>query len=253
MRLKVVVPIRFEDRTIQQKVFDSLIGSVKSVVSPDVELAIESLEVGTLSIEGRADLALNQPGVMAVVVRSQAEGFDGVFVSDMDMCGVEPSRELVDIPVIGGFAANAFTASMLGRRIGLITILDRVVPMQEDHFRTYGIEKNLACILVAEASVGDLIEDPTVAVDRVFDQCCEAVDRYGAQVIILGCTGFIGIAGAVGRRLAASGRFVPVLDPNAVAISYLELLVRNGLSQSRAAYHPRSSDFAVDAPTEALR
>lgn len=236
MRLKILIPIRFEDPKVAQVVMDSLVASVRPSLPSDVELSIEALTSGTLSIEGRADLARNQGPVMDAVVRAEAEGFDGVFVSDMDMCGVEPSRELVDIPVVGGFAANAFTALMLGRRIGLVTILDRVVPMQEDHFRTYGIGTNLACILVAEASVGELIADPKEAIDRVYHTCVEAVDRHGAQVIILGCTGFIGIAGPVAERLAQEGRPVPVLDPNAVAVSYLALLVRNRLSQSRMAY-----------------
>lgn len=236
MRLKILIPIRFEDPAVAQVVMDSLVSSIRPSLDTDVKVSIEALTTGTLSIEGRADLARNQVAVMDAVVRAEAEGFDGVFVSDMDMCGVEPARELVDIPVVGGFAANAFTALMLGRRVGLVTILERVVPMQEDHFRTYGIGTNLAGIVVAEASVGELIADPKDAIERVYAACIEVVDRHGAQVIILGCTGFIGIAAPVAQRLAEGGRPVPVLDPNAVAVSYLALLVRNRLSQSRAAY-----------------
>jgi len=218
---------------------DSLIESVRQTVSSDVVLSIEALDRGLPSIEGRADLAINQASVMEAALRSQVAGFDGVFVSDMDMCGVEASRELVGIPIVGGFAANAFTAMMLGRKLGLVTISTRVVPMQADHFRTYGIEANLAGIRVAEVSVAELIDDPASAIDLVYQKCCDAVDLDGAEVIILGCTGFIGIAGPVGLRLAASGRPVPVLDPNGVALSYLELLVRHGLRQSRLAYPSR--------------
>lgn len=243
MRLNIIIPIRFEDRAVQVRVMEDLLDSVRPRVGSDVELAIESLDHGTLSIEGRADLALNQGAVMEAAWRSQAAGFDGVFVSDMDMCGVEPARELVDIPVIGGFAANAFTALMVGRRIGLITISHRVVPMQAEHFRTYGIESNLSGIRVAEVSVADLINDPGAAVDGVYDQAVRAIDEDGAQALILGCTGFIGIAGPVAARLARGGREVPVLDPNATAVAYLELLVRQGLRQSRAAYPRRPSSL----------
>jgi len=240
MRLKIVIPIRFEDRVVEARVMDDLLQSVRPHVGSDVELAIESLSQGTLSIEGRADWAWNQGAVMGVVRQSEADGFDGVFVSDMDMCGVEPARELVDIPVVGGFAASAFTALMLGRRVGLITISPRVVPMQADHFRTYGIESSLAGIRVADVSVADLIHDPVAAVDGVYDQAIRAIDEDGAEVLILGCTGFIGIAAPLAERLAQSGRDVPVLDPNATAVAYLELLVRQNLRPSRVAYPKRS-------------
>lgn len=240
MRLNIIIPIRFEDRVVQARVMEDLLESVRPRVGPDVELAIESLDRGTLSIEGRADLALNQGAVMEAVQRSQEAGFDGVFVSDMDMCGVEPARELVDIPVIGGFAANAFTALMLARRIGLITISPTVVPMQAEHFRTYGIESNLSGIRVAEVSVADLINDPGAAVDAVYAQAVRAIDEDGAQALILGCTGFIGIAGPIAARLARDGKSVPVLDPNPTAVAYLELLVRQGLRPSRVAYPKRS-------------
>jgi len=239
MKLKLIIPIVLGEDRVRRRVMDRMAESVRTAVSDGVSVDMECLTHGTSSIEGRADGALNQPGVLALALRSQHEGYDGIFVSDMDNCGVEAAREVVDIPVVGGFAPSALTALHLGRRIALITILDRVVPMQTDHFRTLGIESNLACILVADAGVADLIEDPQPAVEAVFQQCCRAADEFRAEVAILGCTGFIGVAALVNQRLAATGRTLRVLDPNRVALSSLEHLVRSGLTSSRTAYPKR--------------
>jgi Asp/Glu/hydantoin racemase len=47
---------------------------------------------------------------MPVVELAQAiekDGFDGIWLTDFDMCGVEAAREVIDIPIIGGFPAAA--------------------------------------------------------------------------------------------------------------------------------------------------
>jgi allantoin racemase len=46
----------------------------------------------------------------------------------------------------------------------------------------------------------------------------------------------LGLAGALAEKMAAKGVPVPVIDPTASAIGYLELLIRNGWKQSPLTY-----------------
>lgn len=57
-----------------------------------------------------------------------------------------------------------------------------------------------------------------------------------ADSVVLGCTGMLGVTGAVRDRLHGKGIHVPVVDPTASAITWLESSVRLGLTPSRTTY-----------------
>jgi allantoin racemase len=64
------------------------------------------------------------------------------------------------------------------------------------------------------------------------------VAHQEADVIVLGCTGMIGVAAALQERLAKDGVFVPVVDPTGAALLWLESAVRLGVRPSRTTYLP---------------
>lgn len=217
--------------------------AVAPILTPDVQLDVTNISGGIPHIESQTDFTINSPYVIELARQSQAEGYQGIFVSDFDFCGVEPSRENVSIPVIGGFRPSALTAISLSEKVGLITIVESVVPMQEEHFRNFGILNNLACILPTNIPVIGLGSNPTHTIQRVYELSIQAIEEYGAQSIILGCTGFIGVAQPVAEALYSKYQsYIPVLDPNRVGMSYLINLVRNGLAQSQRTYFPYNGD-----------
>ncbi|MNG19676.1 Asp/Glu/Hydantoin racemase [compost metagenome] len=68
-----------------------------------------------------------------------------------------------------------------------------------------------------------------------------AVREDGAQALLLGCTGFMGVAERLSRLLEQDlGCYVPVLDPNQCGFSFLLSLVRMGLRPSRLCYSKAS-------------
>jgi allantoin racemase len=209
---------------------------VKPVVPPDVDYDIKNITRGHDCIENRCNLAENVMGVVELAKQTEKEGYHGIFVTDFDMCGVAPAREVVNIPVIGGFRASAFTAMMLSERFSIITILDSTVGMQWEHIKSFGLAANFASIRSINCPVKDL-ENTEEVIAMVYQACCLAIEYDGAQSFILGCTGFIGIAENVSKMLTIKyGGYVPVMDPNMTAFSYLILLVRNQYMQSRLCY-----------------
>ena len=64
------------------------------------------------------------------------------------------------------------------------------------------------------------------------------VARGEADVIVLGCGGMLGVAATLQDRLARDGAYVPVVDPTAAAVTWLERSVRLGLRPSRTTYLP---------------
>ncbi len=213
-----------------------ILEAVQPVLPPDVVVDVRNIEHGHDCIENRWDLAQNVPGVVALAVASEQEGKQGIFVTDFDMCGVEACREVVDIPVLGGFVPCAFTALALSQRFSIITILESTVGMQFDHIRNYGLTEGFASIRAINCSVEQLA-DVELVISRVFEEGLRAIREDGAQSLLLGCTGFVGVAAEVERLLCeAVNGFVPVVDPNQASIGLLISMVRAKLRPSRLCY-----------------
>lgn len=238
MRLKIIIPVNTDDYT-------SLIrDSIQPVLTDDMVVDIEPITSGKPYIQSRVDLAINAPHVIRLAKQAEDDGYDGIFVTDMDMCGVEAARQVIGIPIIGGFRASAYTAMMLGQRFSIITV-SNVVDLQNEHIRTFGIVNNLASILPLDIKVPNLA-DPRqhkIILDNLKRKALTAIDD-GASVIIFGCTGFVHFARELEEVLMERrGVYIPVVDPNCCALTYLSLLVKNSLRQSQITYPFYESGF----------
>ena len=230
-RMKIIIPIN--DSAYNQELADV----ARSVAPPDLQVDVSNITQGNTSIESRWDRMINAPHVVELAIQAQNEGYNGIFVSDFDYCGVEEAREVVSIPVIGGFRPSAFTAMSLAERFSIVTVLASVEDMQREHVRSFGIAPNFASIIPVNLTVHELTERDKV-IQKVYECSIKAIDEDGADAILLGCTGFMHIAAAVADKLAAKYQCnIPVIDPNMAAVNYLYMLMRTGQTQSRLTYH----------------
>lgn len=229
-KVRIIVPAN--TTTFNHRIRDA----VEPVLPLDVKLDVKNISIGNDCIQNRYNLAENAMGVVDLAQQTEEEGYHGIFVTDFDMCGVAPSREVVDIPILGAFRATAYTAMMLSEKFSIITIMDSTVGMQLKHVKSFGLMENFASIRSINCHVNDL-QNTEEVIALVFQACCVAIEQDGAQSFLLGCTGFMSVAEPVSRMLTDKyGGYVPVMDPNMTAFSYLMLLVRNGYSQSRLCY-----------------
>ncbi len=213
-----------------------LLEAVKPVIPPDVVVEVRNLTTGHADIEYRVDWLENGYPVVQMAKQLEREGFQGIWLSDFDMCGVEAAREVIDIPIIGGFSASAFTALALSQRLSIVTILQSTLAMQRAHMQEYGLQDSFASIRVIDCAVAQL-ENLEIVIGKTFQAAMLAIQQDGAQSILLGCTGFVGVAARVEVLLEdALQMYVPVIDPNQAGFSFLVSLVRMRLRVSRACY-----------------
>ena len=229
MHLRVILPI----------VGDSLIESVRAEAvawaGPGTEIDAVALERGTASIESEYDEALAGPGILDRVEQAADDGVDGLFISCFGDPGVHAAREIIDGPVVGGFEPAVLTALSLGERVGVITVLPNVLGMLHGLVRRYALAERFGQIRVVDLPVLGL-EDHDVLLERLYEQASTAVLTRDADVIVLGCTGMLGVARALQDRLEADGTYVPVVDPTGAAIGWLETGARLGVRPSRLTY-----------------
>ncbi|QMV13925.1 Hydantoin racemase [Vibrio spartinae] len=241
MKLKIIIPVNTTEFTEQ------ISKSVNRFRSDKVTIDLEHIDHGTPFIQSRVDLTINAPYVLDKVIQAEQDGYQGVFVTDMDMCGVEAARQAVKIPVVGGFRPNFFTAMLLSQKVSILTVRD-VVDLQNEHVRAFGVTENLASILPLDKCVNELKapspDAEEIILTELFELACRAIEQDGAGSIMFGCTGFTSFSAPLSELLTAKYKQnVPVIDPNCCAMGYLIMLVENGLSQSGLSY-PYQSKIA---------
>ncbi|MER7055059.1 aspartate/glutamate racemase family protein [Streptomyces sp. NPDC000351] len=185
----------------------------------------------------RLQRSTGRSGHLDAVREAAGDGADAVFVSCFGDPGVQAAREIVDIPVVGGFEPAVLTSLALGERTGVITVLPNVPPMLHGLVRRYALTGRVGTIRAVDVSVLDLDSGDRL-IEGLTEQARAAVAAREADVIVLGCTGMLGVAAALQERLAAEGPFVPVVDPTGAAIMWLESQVRLGVRPSRTTYQP---------------
>jgi allantoin racemase len=207
-----------------------------SWVAPDTELDVVATP-GVGDIASRHGIALASPAILAEVEKAAASGSDGVFIACAGDPAVHAAREVADVPVTGGFQPAVLTALSLGHQVGVVTVLPGVVPIVRELIRHEGLGERCRSVrVIGTAEIS--LEDREGLLGLLHAQASAAVAGGEADVIVLGCTGFVGMAAALQDRLAAGGAFVPVVDPTGAALLWLESAVRLGVRPSRTTYAP---------------
>ena len=215
MRVLVINPVGTDewdesDRRIYQ-----------SFASEGTEVDVVSLGEGPRSIENRAAEAEVVPLVLRKALENDGK-YDGMIVNCCLDPGVEALRSLVKVPVVGPCQASLALASVLGRKVGIVTVSKSAVPIFEDLVVKYRVEKRVASIRGIPISVPEILEDEK-RTEGLLREEIEGAVSDGADVVVLGCTGLAGFAGRLQRFFE-----VPVIDPAAAAIKVLEDIVELG-------------------------
>lgn len=204
----------------------------------DLKFSHSLLDVGPSSIECEYDEALAVPDTIAKTVAAERDGADAVVIDCMGDPGLKPAREVAAVPVLGPCETSMHIAAMLGHRFSIVTVLDSVRPMLEDKAKIYGVSEKLASVRAIDIPVLE-IENNVGKVQRALaDEALAAIRDDKADVIVLGCTGFIGCADAIKSELARNGYEVPVIDPIPVTALIAAALADLGLGQSKTTYAP---------------
>jgi len=205
----------------------------------DTEVEVVSIEKGPVSIESTYESATAEPYAIEKIREAETRGFDAVAISCMCDCGLNGGRELVKIPVTSACESSILLASALGAKFSMITISGGIKDLLLRLVRQAGLESRLASIRGVDIHVVDLNRDTEKTKRALLQQGREALERDGAQVIVLACTGMTGMAHYLQNQLR-----VPVIDPLGASIKMAETMVDLRLAQSKLAY-PEPSNRVI--------
>jgi len=203
---------------------------------PDLTITHSLIEQGPASIESEFDEALSVPDTIRKAIDAEQRGANAIIIDCMGDPGLHACREAVTIPVVGPGQTAMHVAALLGHRFSFITVLDRLRAMVGKLVASYGLAETYASFRAVDIPVLDIGHDLQSLNAALAREAIAAVRQDQADVIILGCTGFLGCASAMRASLLQADCDVPVIDPIPLAVQMADALVKTGLSHSKRTY-----------------
>jgi len=174
------------------------------------------------SIGAYVDEAVCAPEAIKIAWRER-NNYDGMIVACFSDPGLDAIKELLDIPVIGIGEMAYHAAALLGHKFSILTVDRKWTPPKENYVKSVGVESKVASIFPRVEARSPI--EPTEQRKQLIEAGKKAI-QDGAEVVILGCADDIGYA--LGEDLG-----IPVIEPTAVALKFMEALLMLGLKQSK--------------------
>jgi Asp/Glu/hydantoin racemase len=212
MRLLLINP------NISDSVSELIRAEAQRSASPGTEVEVLTAPFGVAYIETRFE-ALVGAYATAQLAAEHCARADAIVVAAFGDPGLSGLRELMPVPVTGMTEAALASAHLLGRRISIIAISQRIQAWYREVVEGYGFGPRLASIRALDrpiSAIGGVQQEHAQALKALAER---AVDEDGAEVIILAGAPLAGLARSLEGRLP-----VPVVDGVSSAVRHAETL-----------------------------
>ena len=212
MRLLLINP------NISESVSELIRSEAQRSASAGTEIEVLTAPFGVAYIETRFEALIGAYAAAQLAAEHQAR-FDAVVVAAFGDPGLTGLREALPVPVTGLTEAALASACLLGNRISIIAISQRIQAWYREVVESYGLGSRLASIRALDrplASIGQVQDEHAHALKALAER---AVDEDGADVIVLAGAPLAGLARALKGQLP-----VPMVDGVSSAVRHAETL-----------------------------
>jgi allantoin racemase len=213
MRILLINP------NISDSVTDLIRAEARRSASAGTEVEALTAPFGVAYIETRFE-AMVGAYATAQVAAERSGQCDAVVVAAFGDPGLGALRELLPVPVTGMTEAALASAHLLGHRISIIAISQRIQAWYREVVESYGFGPRLASIRALDrpiSAIGGVQEEHAQALKALAER---AVAEDGAEVIVLAGAPLAGLARSLQGQLP-----VPVVDGVSSAVRHAETLV----------------------------
>jgi Asp/Glu/hydantoin racemase len=185
---------------------------------PGTEIEVLTAPFGVAYIETRFEALIGAYAAAQLAAEHHAR-FDAVVVAAFGDPGLAGLREALPVPVTGLTEAALASAHLLGHRISIIAISQRIQAWYREVVESYGFGSRLASIRALDrplASIGGVQDEHAQALKTLAER---AVDEDGAEVIVLAGAPLAGLARSLAGQLP-----VPVVDGVSSAVRHAQSL-----------------------------
>lgn len=186
--------------------------------SAGTEIEVVTAPFGVAYIETRFEALIGAYATAQLAGEHHAD-YDAVIVAAFGDPGLTGLREVLPVPVTGLTEAALASAHLLGHRISIIAISQRIQAWYREVIESYGFASRLASIRALDrplSGIGAVQEEHAAALKALAER---AVDEDGAEVIVLAGAPLAGLARSLHGQLP-----VPVVDGVSSAVRHAETL-----------------------------
>ncbi|MDP2355702.1 MAG: aspartate/glutamate racemase family protein [Beijerinckiaceae bacterium] len=185
-----------------QAITDKVADAIRALAPADVEIKTRTGAFGPRYIASRATFAIAGHAALDAFARDRS-GAEAVLLACFGDPGLDALREVSTAPVIGLVEAAVAEASKDERRYSIVTggLLWRDMLMET--LKTRGLDPYLASVLTVAPTGGQIAADPEGALITLVQACARALADDGADAVILGGAGLVGLAAKIQARVGA--------------------------------------------------
>lgn len=194
----------------------------ESYKSPDTVVDVVSFAgTGPAHVEYNCYEAMVIPELIRTVKKAEEDGYDAAILGCFYDPALRACREVAKKMVVTAPCEAALhIATTLGENFSILVGRKKWIPEMKENVHKYGFAHKLASFKSLELGVHDFQKDPEETKRRIRAAANEAIEKDGADVILLGCTGEFGFFESLQQELG-----VPVIDASCAPFKYAEFLV----------------------------
>lgn len=212
MRLLLINP------NISDRVSELIRAEAQRSAAPGTQVEVLTAPFGVAYIETRFEAMIGAYAA-AQLAAEHAGQCDAVVVAAFGDPGLTALREVMPVPVTGLTEAALATAHLLGHRISIVAISQRIQAWYREVVESYGFGQRLASIRALErplSTIGGVQDEHAQELKALAER---AVAEDGAEVIVLAGAPLAGLARSLREQLP-----VPVVDGVSSAVRHAETL-----------------------------
>jgi len=187
MRIAYVVPGPMSKGPMGEKEMRRREGMLNAWAFEGTKVTVVDVSNGPVSIESAYEEALAVPATVEKIVQCEKDGYDAAIIGCFGDPGLEPARELVEIPVVGPCEASLLLAAGLGHKFSILTIYDSMVAGQEILAYRAGVRDKLASVRATDIPVLELMNNPDLTKAKMIEVAGACVREDRADAFLFGC------------------------------------------------------------------
>ncbi len=200
---------------------DAVQDYLESAKSSGTSIETISLERGPQHLEYHYYEQLIALDTLHKIKKAEKKGYDGVVIGCFYDPVLQEAREITNnICVTAPAEASMHIATTIGHSFSIIVGRKKWIPKMHANIVCYGFNDRLASFKSVDLGVLEFQADPAETEKRLRDKAFEAVEKDGAEVIILGCTLEFGFYKQLQEELK-----VPVIDAILAPLKYIEFMI----------------------------
>ena len=186
-RVKIIVPIPMDEAGVANRAAQL----PDALIMPGVAVDFAAVSWGAALGDSYYDAMLMDMSVFEAGLKAEEEGYDAVCIDTVSDSGMYALRSKLRIPVVGPGQASFHIACCLGHKFSIITMWDEWFHLYTKTLKEYGLEHRCASLrsIKTRPDLEELLAGKEeVVFKKLEEECRQAIDEDGADVILLGST-----------------------------------------------------------------